>query len=290
MSEYHILNLGAGVQSTTLYLMFMQGVIKPQIDYAIFADTGEEPEAVYNHLAWLQSLNGPPILVRSGGRLGDDLINGVRAKGAGQNRFATIPAFVADNLKGSPAMQMRQCSRDYKINVIERAIRRDVLGLAPGQRTPKGVKVTQCFGISLDEAGRAKRIQENARKMRKPFYVRFPLIELFMTRANCLDWLIRFGGVPHETPRSACVFCPFHSDYEWDRIRREDPAGWARAVEIDYALRRGGTVAKRGLEGVLYTHRSCLPLDQVQFDTRPDPRKSQLAINFAAECMGVCGV
>ena len=25
-------------------------------------------------------------------------------------------------------------------------------------------------------------------------------------------------------------------------------------------------------------------------DTRPDPRKSQLSINFAAECMGVCGV
>ena len=47
MSELHILNLGAGVQSTTLYLMFMRGDIKPQIDYAIFADTGEEPEAVY---------------------------------------------------------------------------------------------------------------------------------------------------------------------------------------------------------------------------------------------------
>jgi hypothetical protein len=57
MKELHILNLGAGVQSTTLYLMFMRRVLQPQIDYAIFADTGEEPTPVYRHLEWLQSLN-----------------------------------------------------------------------------------------------------------------------------------------------------------------------------------------------------------------------------------------
>jgi len=113
--QFHILNLGAGVQSTALYLMFMRGEIKPQIDYAIFADTQDEPRAVYEHLEWLKSLNGPPILVRTKGRLGDDLINGTRAGGAGKNRFATIPAFVADGGTGSPGIQKRQCSKDYKI-------------------------------------------------------------------------------------------------------------------------------------------------------------------------------
>ncbi len=71
MKELHILNLGAGVQSRTLYLMFLRGDLTPQIDYAIFADTGEEPMPVYRHLEWLQSLNGPHILVRSIGRLGE---------------------------------------------------------------------------------------------------------------------------------------------------------------------------------------------------------------------------
>lgn len=38
MKEFHILNLGAGVQSTTLYLQSMRGEC-PRFDIAIFADT-----------------------------------------------------------------------------------------------------------------------------------------------------------------------------------------------------------------------------------------------------------
>jgi hypothetical protein len=34
------------VQSTALYLMYHRGEITPQIDYAIFADTQDEPEQV----------------------------------------------------------------------------------------------------------------------------------------------------------------------------------------------------------------------------------------------------
>jgi len=98
MKELHILSLGAGVQSTTLYLMFMRGVLQPQIDYAIFADTGEEPTPVYRHLEWLQSLNGPRILVRSIGKLGEDLKHGRNSTG---QRFASIPAYTTDE-PGSP--------------------------------------------------------------------------------------------------------------------------------------------------------------------------------------------
>ncbi len=52
---YHILNLGAGVQSTTLFLMFVNGELDKKLDYAVFADTQEEPESVYKHLDWLHS-------------------------------------------------------------------------------------------------------------------------------------------------------------------------------------------------------------------------------------------
>ena len=37
-AEYHILNLGAGVQSTTLYLMGVYGELDQPFDVAIFAD------------------------------------------------------------------------------------------------------------------------------------------------------------------------------------------------------------------------------------------------------------
>lgn len=46
------LSLGAGVQSSTLLLMMVNGVI-PKADYAIFADTQWEPKSVY---AWLDVL------------------------------------------------------------------------------------------------------------------------------------------------------------------------------------------------------------------------------------------
>jgi hypothetical protein len=90
MSEFTVLNLGAGVQSTNLYLQFMHGDLPWNLDAAIFADTQEEPDSVYQHLEWLKSLNGPPILVGTTGRLGDDLMRGTNSTG---QRFASIPAF-----------------------------------------------------------------------------------------------------------------------------------------------------------------------------------------------------
>ncbi len=285
MKEYHVLSLGAGVQSTALYLMFARGEITPQIDAAIFADTQEEPDAVYRHLEWLQSIGGPPILVRTAGKLGDDLVNGRNSTGG---RFASIPAFTKDEEEKVGVLR-RQCSKEYKTEVVERAIRREVLGMVPKQRVPKGIKVYQYIGMSFDEMGRAGRVQAIFKAKRVKWSVPvFPLIERYMTRANCLDWLA--DKVPHETPRSACTFCPYHNDHEWDRLKREDPAGWARALEVDSALRRPGIVLNRNLEQQMYLHRSCQPLGLVQLDLSPDPRKAQTTMNFAGECMGMCGV
>ena len=57
------LSLGAGVQPTTLDLMAAHGAVGPMPDCAIFADTGWEPRAVYEHLDWLMSPNVLPFSV-----------------------------------------------------------------------------------------------------------------------------------------------------------------------------------------------------------------------------------
>lgn len=77
-----VLSLGAGVQSTTLALMAAHGEIGPMPDCAIFADTGWEPRAVYEHLAWLRSLNVLPFSVHivSDGTIRDGLVNGARGE------------------------------------------------------------------------------------------------------------------------------------------------------------------------------------------------------------------
>ncbi len=115
LSKHRVLNLGAGVQSTTLYLMYLAGEITPAIDCAIFADTGEEPQGVYDHLNWLKGLGGPPILVRSVGRLGEDLMRGRNSTG---QRFASIPAFTAAVEGQQLGIVRRQCTKEYKVEVI----------------------------------------------------------------------------------------------------------------------------------------------------------------------------
>jgi len=283
-SVRRILNLGAGVQSTTVYLMYLRGEIEPGIECAIFADTGEESASVYAHLEWLQSLGGPPIVVRTIGRLGDDLTRGRNSTGG---RFASIPAFTAAIEGVKAGMVRRQCTKEYKIEVIERFLRRELLGLQRGQRVPKGTSIAQVYGISLDEAGRSIRIRSRLED-RAWLTPEFPLIDRMMTRGGCLNWLEAFG-VPHEVQKSACVFCPFKSNAEWRRLRDTDSEGWARAVEVDVALRVEGAVVNRKLDQKLYVHRSCVPLDKANLGDA-DPRQYHLGLNWVSECAGMCGV
>ena len=272
-----VLNLGAGVQSTTVYLMANSGEI-PAYDYAIFADTGEEPQAVYHHLDWLLSLGGIPILIRSAGKLGEDLIRGHNST---NGRFAAIPAYVDHGLGRREGRGRRQCTREYKIDVIERTIRRELLGLKPRQRIPKGVTVLQAYGISIDEAGRSARIRERIRRHSPWITPEFPLLGRLMSWADCIRWLQ--SRVPHEVPKSSCVFCPYKSNEQWRWLRDNDPEGWARAVEVDQALRNGSA---RGMKSHQFVHRSCVPLKEADLEFGSSPGQ----LSFALECAGMCGV
>lgn len=320
MITKRVLSLGAGVQSTALYLMFHRGQITPQLDCAVFADTQDEPGAeqrrlglpdpegsVYAHLDWLIALNGPSILVRTRGCLSGDLMRGENST---RQRFASIPAFTL-RPDGKEGKTRRQCSKEYKTEIIGRTIRRDVCGALPGRAVPKSITVVQYIGISADETARATRVmrthvpeqfRDDARKWEygrlKDFFsgrrwrFEFPLVDHGITRAHCLDYLAPL--VPHLTPRSACTFCPFHNDLEWDRLKREDPIGFAHAVKVDHALRIPGLIVNRNMDQQMFLHRSCKPLDLVVLDTTADLKKEQMLMfgpsRFAAECLGVCGV
>jgi len=277
---WRILNLGAGVQSTAIYMLMIDGEIEPA-DVAIFADTQEEPGGVYDHLAWLESQGGPPILKATAGKLGDDLVAGKNSTG---QRFASIPAFTSYKEGGPRGMTRRQCTSEYKIAVVERVIRRELLGLKPRQRIPKGARLNQLFGFSTDEPKRAGNARIRYEQQMGPQWsVDFPLFDerLWMSRRDCRNYLE--GRVPHRVPRSACVFCPFKSNAEWVDLRDNDPESWARAVEVDRALRTSGTIANRNLDQALYIHQSCLPLEKANLGD------DQLSL-FDLECEGGCGL
>lgn len=295
--EFHILQLGAGVQSTWLYLAFIGYITAPfelpKLDVAIWADTGDEPGAeardrgvpdtpgsVYAHLDWLRSLRGTTILGGSAGVISKDLASGVNSTG---QRFVSIPAFTTDGTKVGKAK--RQCTKEYKLEVIGKVLRQEFLGLKKGRSPSKGTVVHSYIGLSFDEGGRVAR----NKRQQSPQYIRkhFPLWENFITRARCADDLARC--VPHVVSRSACVQCPFHTDDEWLNIKSV-PLDWERAVRIDNSMREEGVVFNRNLRQQFFLHRSCKPLVQIDLKPSDDPRARQTTLNFAGECLGMCGV
>ena len=250
-----ILSLGAGVQSTTLLLLSAIGEL-PKLDYAIFADTGWEPAAVYRHLDDVEHrvarpANIPILRVSSGNIRADALDPG--------HRFASMPLYIL-NKDGSPGMTRRQCTGEYKIKPIKREVRR-ILGYPYPARVPRGVYVEQWIGISTDEFHRAK--DSDVKYTRHSF----PLIDLGLSRQDCLKLLADHGW--ESTPKSACLGCPFHGNVQWRQIRDGSPEEWADVVEFDAAIRAGNARANsegRPLLGKAYLHRSRRPLDEAPID------------------------
>ena len=262
-----VLSLGAGVQSSTMALMFAKGELTPMPDCAIFADTQSEPSAVYRWLDWLEIQLPFPVRRVTEGSLRDDLIASIHNK-----RFASIPFYTES--KSGGGMMRRQCTREYKVAPITQELRR-LVGLKPRQRAPKEIIVTQFIGISADEALRMKPSREHWIEHR------WPLVEKGMTRGHCLEWMER-NGFPKPT-KSACTFCPYHDDRAWRDMKASDPESWADAVKIDEAI-RGGV---RGTKEKLYLHRSMKPLVDVDFRQAEDFGQVDA---FTNECEGMCGV
>jgi len=286
-TKYNTMSLGAGVQSSALAMMFANGDLEPRLDFAVFADTGAEPPAVYEYLETLKEMVANakypfPIYTVSAGNLTDDsLTPRVRQKPSKYGEIGDkymrrlIPIYGINDAGKKSAMIMRNCTANYKITPINRFIK-EKCGIKRGQ---KELAVTQVIGISWDEIQRAK---ESANPWMQH---RFPLLEMRMSRKQCLEYMEE-NGLP-EPPRSACYYCPFHSDSEWKRMRDEDPDSFQKAIEFDRELRRMHDKYPSSLRMSIFIHNSCQPLEDVDFTGY---ERDQMALDFGAECEGMCGM
>ena len=263
-----VLSLGAGVQSTVMALMTMTGEIKDKPDCAIFSDTGAEPKNVYEHLEWLTQQLDYPVYIVSKGNLREDTLYGYKTS-KGTHKYSLIPYFLKD-----AGITNRQCTADYKIKPVRDKTKR-LLGVEKGKRVPKDVIVETWIGISLDEIVRVKEAKE------KWTYHRFPLLELELKRHQLIKWFEE--RYPNRLlTKSSCTFCPFHDDKTWREMKNNDKESWNDAVDFDKKLRQ----RKISFKHEQYLHRSCLPLDEIDFDNIED--KGQYT--FLDECDGMCGV
>ena len=267
---------GMGQQSVGLYLMAQHGMT-PKLDYSIFSDPGKEKKETYEIYEWLKGLSNEnswtKIVLNDDKNLYKDILNQENSTG---HRFASIPAFTK-----SGGMIRRQCTSEYKIEPVNRSIRK-IQGLNPGQ-VFKPVNVW--FGISLDEMDRM-----NAPRRKNVIHV-YPFCGYYhdgkklhkldwgleMTRSDISAWL-GTNGYPIP-PKSSCVFCPFQNNRNWRDLKNNHPEDWAAAVKADEAIRN---MSQRGMNDKIYIHRSCTPLKDANL------QEEQTELNF--DCFGYCGV
>ncbi len=264
-----VISLGAGVQSSVMAIMAAKGEF-PKPDCAIFADTGYEPKKVYAYLEFLKKILPYPVYVVSKGNIKKDMLDSID----NGTRFPTAPFFTQAEITGKKGMLRRQCTADYKIVPIRKKIR-ELCGVKYGKHFPKDKYVEQWIGISTDEIQRMKPARD------KYILNRHPLIEAKMSRQDCIDYLKK-DNIPLPE-KSACIVCPYHNDAYWHFMKTERQEEFADAVEFDKNIRTGS----RNVRDKLYLHRSCKPLDEVEFNKKENDKQLDM---FNNECEGMCGV
>lgn len=259
-----VLQLGAGRQSSAIAEMIAEGDL-PRIDYAIFADTGDEPQWVYDQVAYLTkrlaSVGIPLYVVKSNVHPGG-IVEAVRSGG----RFASMPLYT-----GYPGIKKgilrRQCSNEWKVIPAESYTRQWMVEhghafvRSNGARVIKrNLYIEQWYGIAADESYRVK---ERGPNWQKSVY---PLVDLGWSTEDCLDYLKNKGlPIPGQ---SACRVCPYHDDMYWLMLKTYHLADFEHACQFDDWLRTpeaGLSISMGKIIQECYLHASCIPLREVDF-------------------------
>lgn len=255
-----ILSCGAGMQSTALALMscenklILEGKFKgfngtyhhqvPIYDVILFCDLGLEPRWVYEQVNFIKEAcewAEIPFYV-----LESDL-HGDYTKLFGNARVVSIPFWSTDE-NGKKGKMMRNCTLDYKINVMQKFVRSELLGYKKGERTKEeDLKAHEMhLGFSREEEHRCK---ENPHKM---FVNKYPLCDMNLERKHNYAYIKDVWGL--ETKASACCFCPFHRNYFFKYLKENYKEEYDKTVEFDEMLEREQPNTK--IRSKLYISRS----------------------------------
>lgn len=234
-----ILSCGAGMQSSALHLMSCENALAkirgeppvwPQVpiyDISIFCDLGFEPPWVKKQVEFLANAGhscGVPLVILDSPLYTDFMEN------FGERRTISIPWWTIKE-DGHKSKMPRNCTIDYKVELISKYVRWELLGYKKGQRLREEDKKAHemHMGFSAEESRRCK---ESPNPM---FVNKFPLVEMGLTRADNFAYIKDVWGL--ETKASACSFCPFHKNYFFKFLRENELEQYAQVVGVDELLR-----------------------------------------------------
>jgi hypothetical protein len=240
------LSYGGGVQSTACLVLQAQG----KLDYPLFlfANVGEDSEnpatiAYFNEVAVPYAAEHGIELVEVRKRLRDGTVDTILQSIERQPRSIPIPMHLQGAGPGN-----RTCTAHFKIQTIAKELQR--------RGATEAEPAITALGISVDEYHRARTSSGVAWQT-----LEYPLIDLRLTRANCLS-IIAAAGLPEPEP-SSCYFCPFHTMEQWRRLARNKPDLFAKAVDLEERMRERRRSLGRDEMFLTGTGR---PLDKVAAD------------------------
>ncbi len=239
---------GGGVDSTAGLVLAAQG----QIDYPIFlfcnvGDDSEHPAT----LAYVQDVAKPYALAH-----GIELIElrHIRKDGTEETLYKKLTRAgsrstgIPIRLEGSGAPGRRSCTSEFKIR------RRAVWQRRHG--ATRAAPAVTGLGIDIDEFHRARTDSGIETQV-----LEYPLIDMRLNRQDCMN-IITSAGLPIP-PKSSCWFCPFHRMPAWQKLKRETPELFDRAVALEIILSDRSEMLGRGK---VFLNRKMIPLDQAVGD------------------------
>ncbi len=265
-----ILSFGAGMQSTALALMSCENAhakahgkefpypLVPIYDIVIFCDLGLEPlwvrkQADFVHRACktagirYKEIEAP---------LYQDFI-----RDFGNKRVVSIPWWTLDK-GGHKSKFPRNCTIDYKVDMISKYVRWELLGYKKGQRLRDEDKKAHemHMGFSYEEK---KRCKESSNPM---FINKFPLVEMGLERKDNYAYIKDTWGL--DTKASACAFCPFHRNYFFSYLKTHEPTTYRRLLQVDRLLEEN--TPKPPTQSKLYISRSRKRLSELTAEDYDD--------------------
>ncbi len=245
-----VLNFSGGKQSSVLLWMVLRGDLPRPPNFAVLvADPGMEDSRTYEYVDLMErecQKAGIEFVRCKGPNLFEDLQS--RTK----KRIDNPPYFTRDKETGKLGKLVQNCTKEYKIAPMTRAIRELLhrkYGLHPKAGTVGINVVEKWIGFHADEW---HRVSESGSKY---WYFRFPLIERNMDEAAVIGYFLKHK-LPRP-PRSVCNACFANSVPYYQDMHANRPRDWQKAIQLDDAIR---DMSRWGVKGEVFVSRAMMPL------------------------------
>ena len=236
MDRVQLWSCGGGRQSVLMLGLIKRGDL-PKPDAACMVDTNRERSSTWRYVNAVirpeLELLGVPFTVIDRSRYATvDLWSGE------EEASCVLPGYTTQGTGDGKLPEF--CSNEWKGRVVMR--------WAAEQPGWKDAGVDCWIGFTSEEKHRRRNSST------KWYQKRYPMLDVFPQHVSKVYDVCAAMGWP-EPPRSCCWLCPNMSNEEWRTLRDEDPADFAKAVEIEEQVRKR--------DPHLYLHEQLVPLAMV---------------------------